>query len=159
MIIKGSLHALRQKNVAETAMAEAVHDIDEEVERLNRIVNEVLDFARPIKFDVSSTDVNELCRRSATASQAAGAGATVSLDLDPAAGAMTTDGERLRIALVNMLVNARHAVQSSVSSHQSSVSSHQSSVSSHQSSVSSQPSVTLRTRANGNGVAVIIADN
>src|SRR4029077_7335514 len=46
MIIKGSLHALRQKDVTETRMHEAVADINEEVERLNRIVNEVLDFAR-----------------------------------------------------------------------------------------------------------------
>src|SRR6185295_3009916 len=138
MIIKGSLHALRQKDVDETAMREAVHDIDEEVERLNRIVNEVLDFARPIKFDVASADINDFCRSSATASQASGAGATVGLDLDPAAGPVTTDAERLRIALVNMLVNARHATQSSVSSPQS--------------------PVMLRTRVNGHGVTISIID-
>src|SRR5262249_14104087 len=42
MIIKGSLHALRQKDLTESRMHEAVSDINEEVERLNRIVNEVL---------------------------------------------------------------------------------------------------------------------
>jgi signal transduction histidine kinase len=110
MIIKGSLHALRQKNVDQTAMREAVHDINEEVERLNRIVNEVLDFARPIRFDVAPADLNALCRDSAAASQAAGPGSPVTLDLDPAASAVATDAERLRIAFVNMLVNARHAV-------------------------------------------------
>jgi two-component system sensor histidine kinase HydH len=133
MIIKGSLHALRQKNLDETAMHEAVHDIDEEVERLNRIVNEVLDFARPIKFDVASADINDVCRGSAAASQAAGAGATMArvlLDLDPAAGPLVTDAERLRIALVNMLVNARHA----------------------------GGDVTLRTRTNGEHVSIVIAD-
>jgi len=152
MIIKGSLHALRQKDVDETAMREAVHDIDEEVERLNRIVNEVLDFARPIKFDVAPADINDLCRSSASASQASGAGAAVALDLDPGAGPVTTDAERLRIALVNMLVNARHAVQSSVVSRQSSVSSQQSLVGSQQSSV------TLRTRVNGHGITISIVD-
>jgi two-component system sensor histidine kinase HydH len=135
MIIKGSLHALRQKNVDQTAMREAVHDINEEVERLNRIVNEVLDFARPIRFDVAPADLNALCRDSAAASQAAGPGVPVVLDLDPAASAVATDAERLRIAFVNMLVNARHAVNG-------------------------QPSpVVLRTRVAGNRVIITIADS
>jgi signal transduction histidine kinase len=138
MIIKGSLHGLRQKHLDDTALHEAVHDINEEVERLNRIVNEVLDFARPIKFDVAPADLNELCRSSAAASQASGAGAAVALDLDPSAGPVATDAERLRIALVNMLVNARHATQSSASGPQS--------------------PVTLRTRVNGHGITISIVD-
>jgi len=35
----------------------------------------------------------------------------VRLDLDPSLGAVTTDSERLRVALVNLIVNARHAVE------------------------------------------------
>jgi signal transduction histidine kinase len=110
MIIKGSLHALRRPDLSREAMREAAADIDEEVERLNRIVNEVLDFARPIRFELAPADLNALCRESAAASVASGPGADVHLDLDPRAAAVTTDAERLRIALVNMLVNARHAV-------------------------------------------------
>ena len=109
MIIKASLHNLRQKDVAVDAVREAVADIDEEVGRLNRIVNEVLDFARPIRFELSPTDVNALCRESAAAAAASGPGAEIALRLDPALPAITTDPERLRIALINMLVNARHA--------------------------------------------------
>jgi signal transduction histidine kinase len=96
-------------------MREAVADIDEEVERLNRIVNEVLDFARPIRFELAPTDLNALCRESATASAASGPGAPVHLDLDPNAARLTTDAERLRIVLVNMLVNARYAVNGAAS--------------------------------------------
>jgi two-component system sensor histidine kinase HydH len=109
MIIKGSLHALRRPDVSVDAMREAVADIDEEVKRLNRIVNEVLDLARPISFELSPVDLNALCRESATAAQASGPGPTVALELDPEAAPLTTDPERLRSALVNMLVNARHA--------------------------------------------------
>src|SRR2546422_1577970 len=76
MIIKASLHALRQPDVTAEAMREVAADIDEEVGRLNRIVNEVLDFARPIRFDLSSVDVNALCRASAAAAQA-GPGAPI----------------------------------------------------------------------------------
>jgi len=110
MIIKASLHTLRQPDLAVETMREATADIDEEVGRLNRIVNEVLDFARPIRFELAPVDLNALCRESATAAQASGPGPIVELDLDPAVAIVTTDPERLRIALVNMLVNARHAV-------------------------------------------------
>ncbi len=92
-------------------MREAAADIDDEVARLNRLVNEVLDFARPIRFELSAVrrqralpGVGERRRI------ASGPGAAIACELDPALGALTTDPERLRIALVNLLVNARHAV-------------------------------------------------
>ena len=85
MIIKASLHTLRQSEGAPSDnVREAISDIDDEVARLNRIVNEVLDFSRPIRFDLAPTDLNALCRESATASEASGPGPTVRLDLDPA---------------------------------------------------------------------------
>ena len=108
MIIKAALHPLRQSG--DTAAREAAADIDGEVARLNRLVNEVLDFARPIRFDLSPVSVNALCRESAEAALASGTGAAIGCDFDPALGTVTTDPERLRIALVNLLVNARHAM-------------------------------------------------
>src|SRR6185503_11027044 len=110
MIIKSSLHVLRRPDAGAEAAREAIADIDEEVVRLNRIVNEVLDFARPIQFELTAADLNALCRESAAAAMASGTGAGITLHLDQAVPEITTDPERLRIALVNMLVNARHAV-------------------------------------------------
>ena len=109
MIIKASLHGLRQPDVSPQALREAIADIDEEVARLNRIVNEVLDFARPIRFELAAVDVNALCRESAAAAMASGPGPEIALQLDPAVRTISADAERLRIALVNILVNARHA--------------------------------------------------
>jgi signal transduction histidine kinase len=113
MIIKSALHTLRQKELSHESLREAVADIDEEVVRLNRIVNEVLDFARPIQFELSSVDLNALCRESASAAMASGPGAAIGLHLDPSLPPVVTDPERLRIALINLLVNARHAVNGS----------------------------------------------
>jgi signal transduction histidine kinase len=110
MIIKSAVHSLRQAGVSPAASSEAITDIDEEVVRLNRIVNEVLDFARPIKFDLSRVDINALCRESAAAALASAQGAVIALNLDPQLSEVTTDPERLRIALVNLLVNARQAI-------------------------------------------------
>jgi signal transduction histidine kinase len=110
MIIKAALHSLRQPEAGSDTVREAAADIDGEVARLNRLVNEVLDFARPIRFELSAVSVNTLCRESASAAIASDPGAQIACQLDPALGALTTDPERLRIALVNLLVNARHAV-------------------------------------------------
>jgi signal transduction histidine kinase len=110
MIIKAALHTLRRPGVSDAAAREAVNDVDGEVARLNRIVNEVLDFARPVSFELAPTDVNALCRDSAAAAQAR-PGVDVHLDLDPTAPIIVTDAERLRVALVNLTENARLAVE------------------------------------------------
>ncbi|MGH9140050.1 MAG: histidine kinase dimerization/phospho-acceptor domain-containing protein, partial [Vicinamibacterales bacterium] len=113
MIIKAALHSLRQPDIGGEAVREAVADIDGEVVRLNRLVNEVLDFARPIRFELSSISLNAVCRESATAALASESGAAIACELDPGLGPVVTDPERLRIALVNLLVNAQHAVNGS----------------------------------------------
>jgi len=110
MIIKAALHTLRHPEIGPAMLREAAADIDGEVARLNRIVNEVLDFARPIRFEFVPVDLNALCRESTAAAQAT-PGVAVQLDLDPSLGVVSTDGERLRVALVNLIVNARHAVE------------------------------------------------
>jgi signal transduction histidine kinase len=134
MIIKASLHALRQPDLDAAALREAAADIDEEVARLNRIVNEVLDFARPIRFDLAPVDLNALCRESATAAKASGPGPEVRLELDDRLQPLTSDAERLRLALVNLLVNARHAMDGT------------------------QSYVTLATRANGTHAQISVID-
>jgi two-component system sensor histidine kinase HydH len=110
MIIKAALHTLRDEEAPSSVVKEAITDIDEEVARLNRIVNDVLDFARPIHFELSPVDVNTLCRESATAAAVSAGGDDIRLDLDPSLRTITTDADRLRMALVNLLVNARHAL-------------------------------------------------
>jgi signal transduction histidine kinase len=112
MIIKAALRSLKRDVVKASELREAVADIDDETTRLNRIVTEVLDFAKPIRFDFAQADINDICRASSTAAWA-GADATggALLDLEPSLPHVVTDAERLRTALVNILANARHAVQ------------------------------------------------
>ncbi len=110
MIIKAALRGLRKEGVAAEDVKTAVADIDEEIARLNRIVTEVLDFARPIRFELAETDLNALCADAARASATEAAALPVTLRLDPVVPAVVTDAERLRLVLVNALTNARHAV-------------------------------------------------
>lgn len=110
MIIKAALRSLRAERATSEDIREAVADIDEETTRLNRIVTEVLDFARPLRFEFADASLNEICRDSAAAAMAGDTTPGIVLALDPAMPLITTDAERLRTALVNVLTNARHAV-------------------------------------------------
>jgi signal transduction histidine kinase len=110
MIIKGSLRALRGEGAAAEAGREAAADIDLQVARLDRIVGDVLDFARPLRVEPAPVDVAALA---ADAARAAGEGTeapAARLVLDPAPGSIVTDGERLRGVLVNLLENAGDSV-------------------------------------------------
>jgi len=110
MIIKASLRSFRRRELSAAEVREAADDIDHEVDRLNRIVGDVLDFARPIELELRPTDVNAVCR-SAVEAVLVGEGSTaLELRLDPELPDVLTDGERLRTALLNILANAREAV-------------------------------------------------
>ncbi len=112
MIIRASLGALRAA-AASDEVREAVADIDEETHRLNRLVTEVLDFAKPVRFDLAEANLNEVCHDSAAAAWAGEVPQGLALDLDPSLPPTLTDAERLRTALINILGNARHAVEAS----------------------------------------------
>ena len=150
MIIKTSLHSLRQPDLSPARLREAIADIDEEIVRLNRIVNEVLDFARPIQFEFAPADVNAVCQESATAASA-GPGAAVVVDLDAAVPRISTDAERLRLALVNLIVNARQAFDG--------VKAGAGGKSAAAPARTNPPIVTVSTRAAGERVVISIADN
>ncbi len=110
MIIKTALRSLKRQDASGPERAEAIADIDEETTRLNRIVSDVLDFARPISFHCQRIDLNALCQTSVDAAWADAANRRVLLNLDATLPLVSTDAERLRTALVNILTNARQAV-------------------------------------------------
>jgi signal transduction histidine kinase len=111
MIIKANLRTLRRDDLQPAQLRQAVADIDEEIARLNRLVTDVLDFARPIKFDVAPIDLNAVCRDAARAAVEGEEQPSVQVTADPALPPVVTDAERMRVALVNVLTNARHAVE------------------------------------------------
>jgi signal transduction histidine kinase len=110
MIIKASLASLRGPRLDAAELRDAVADIEEETNRLNRVVTEVLDFAKPIRFELAQADINAICRQSAEAAWAGQPADDLAIDLDPRVPAMTTDAERLRTALVNLIANAQHSL-------------------------------------------------
>jgi signal transduction histidine kinase len=107
MIVKANLRTLERADASAEDVRECAAEIGSQVTRLNRVVSDVLDFARPVPVAPVPTDVNAVCREAA---EAVGTdGEAVRLVLDPALPAVRTDGERLRAVLVNLLTNAREA--------------------------------------------------
>jgi signal transduction histidine kinase len=150
MIIRTSLRTLRNERTATPEVREAVADIDEETARLNRIVTEVLDFAKPLRFEMAPASLNDVCRASAAAVTAGDTEAGVALELDSRLPVIVTDAERLRTALVNILSNARAAVQSARSVAQAPAGT--------ASAVAAVADVVVRTLAGPRGVAVLVQD-
>lgn len=109
MIIKGALRTLTREGASTVDQQDAAADIDEEISRLNRLVNDVLDFARPIRFECVPTDVNAVCE-DAVKAVAGGAHPVPVLHAAPSLPLLVTDRERVRMVLVNLLTNAQHAV-------------------------------------------------
>ena len=98
MIIKSAVRGLRGHPSPD--VAEAVASIDEEVDRLNRVVTDVLDFARPIRFELAPADLGEICRAAAQAAQAVSEAVEVACRTRPRpAMPIVTDAERLRAVL------------------------------------------------------------
>jgi signal transduction histidine kinase len=109
MIIKGALRSLTRRGAAAEDIRDAATDIDGEIDRLNHLVNDVLDFARPIRFQCGDADLNALCRDAANAI-AAGGQPAVGLSLGSPLPVLVTDRDRLRTVLINLLSNAQDAV-------------------------------------------------
>lgn len=110
MIIKGALRTLAKDGASSADVRDAAKDIDEEIERLNSLVNDVLDVARPIRFDPAPADINRVCRDAVQAAAASRHNAAVRVELAPSLPELVTDSERLRTVLINLLQNADHAI-------------------------------------------------
>jgi signal transduction histidine kinase len=117
MIIRATLTSLRRDHVSAADRLEAAADIDEETTRLNNLVSDVLDFAKPIRFALAAANLNDVCRASATAAWVGHDSSEVQLELDPEMPLAVTDAERMRTALINILTNARHALHAAASAH------------------------------------------
>jgi signal transduction histidine kinase len=151
MIIRATLTSLRREHVTAADRLEAVADIDEETTRLNNLVSDVLDFAKPIRFQLAPANMNDVCRASVTAAWAGQLDSEVELHLDPEMPVAVTDAERLRTALVNILTNARHAVHATADARPG--------VAEHVGvAVASQPGVIVSTRYAAGRVAITVRD-
>jgi len=88
--------------------------IEEEMRRLERLVDDFLSFARPRPLDLQPTGLAELCRGVLTFAEhdAAAAGVRLTLEVEPDVPTIQADGGRLRQVLQNLVRNALEAMPS-----------------------------------------------
>jgi two-component system, NtrC family, sensor histidine kinase HydH len=92
---------------------EAAGVMVQEVDRLNRVITELLEFARPTDLKREPTRVGPLLSRSIQLIQQDAANKNISIDLqvNPDIGSVWIDPDRLAQCLLNLYVNAIQAMQ------------------------------------------------
>ena len=93
---------------------EFLNVIVEEVNRLNKVVSQFLDYARPYRGDPASLDINQVVRKTAQLleGQATEADITLDLQLEEGLPHVNADGEQLRQVFLNLGLNALQAMAS-----------------------------------------------
>lgn len=83
-----------------------------EVDRLNRVISELLEFARPTDIQARSTDINQLLRRSLQLVQQDVAAKQIAIEprLSEELGTVHVDPDRLSQCLLNLYLNAIQAM-------------------------------------------------
>jgi signal transduction histidine kinase len=108
--IKGAVQYLDPGKLPEEDR-EFLEIVIEEVNRLNGVVNQFLDYSRPLKPSMAATDVNEILERTFKLLQAqAPAGVLVDLDLGEGVPPVLCDAEQLKQVFLNLALNAFQAM-------------------------------------------------
>lgn len=115
--IKGAAQLLAEPSPNEVPLdapsREFVGIILEEVDRLDRVVRSVLDYARPTADNPSPVDVNAVVRRTTQILESSSEGDTrIELDLADEIPPALVDAEKLRQVLINLVQNGVQAMDS-----------------------------------------------
>lgn len=110
--IKGAVEIIEDELAADSPRREFARIAKAEVERLNRIVGEFLNFARPKVLEKRETDVNELLRSVCllVAKQAAAQNVEMLDELDENLPLVALDAEQIKQVLLNLTINALQAM-------------------------------------------------
>lgn len=110
--IKGFATYFRERYKDRPGDHETAEVMISEVERLDRVISQLLEFARPSGLNIRPSDVGELIRRSLRLIEgdAKGKGVEVRTEIDPALPPLPMDSDRINQALLNLYINAIQAM-------------------------------------------------
>jgi len=111
--IIGYLDLLEHKQVADEDVRDSLKRIGAEAWRINSIIRELLDFARPSAAVLSPLEVNDVVRSALAdvSHQPDFAGVTITSELAASLPPVQGNAHRLRQALLNLLGNSRDAME------------------------------------------------
>ena len=110
--IKGAVEILEDELAPDSPRREFARIAKTEVERIDKLVQEFFDFARPPKLSKTAVDVNELIRtvESLYESQAAAQKVTIKTELANDLQPIEADAEQIEQVLLNLILNALQAM-------------------------------------------------
>jgi signal transduction histidine kinase len=110
--IQGAVEILRDDYDPQDAKYEFIQILLKETDRLNKIVQEFLGFAKPKEPDLQQADLNEELESVLvlTAQEARKSGIRVDKRLDPSVGKQRLDAGLLKQAFLNLILNALQAM-------------------------------------------------
>jgi len=110
--IKGIASYFKSKFVQDSDDREAADVMINETDRLNRVVSELLEFARPTQLNLKETDINALLKHSVRLVQQESSAMDINIDLNLSGGPLIAqiDPDRFLQCLLNLHLNALQAM-------------------------------------------------
>lgn len=110
--IGGFSQHLRKKFSPDSSEGKAVDVIVREVERLDRVITDLLDFSRPREPKMETLDLNDVVVSTSALveREAAGQGITIVTELDEGGVQVTGDSDSLKQLLLNLFLNSFEAM-------------------------------------------------
>ena len=111
--IQGSLEILRKDYKVEDSKYEFLNILLKEVARLNKVITDFLNYARPALPNLIETDINQLIRETVLilSSQAAKKGVGLKTELDKNLPRIKADPSQLKQAFINLILNSLEAIE------------------------------------------------
>ncbi|MCB9653483.1 MAG: GAF domain-containing protein [Deltaproteobacteria bacterium] len=105
--IKGAAEYLDPKSLANAEESEFLQVIIDETNRLNSVVSQFLDYARPFRAKLEPTELNEVLRKTAKLIEASRSEPIdLILNLDEQLPSMQVDSEQIKQVILNLVLNA-----------------------------------------------------
>ncbi|MFO0728382.1 MAG: ATP-binding protein [Myxococcota bacterium] len=109
--IKGAAEYLAPATRASKDEAELLQVIVDETNRLNSVVSQFLDYARPFRAQFAPSDLNDVMRKTAKLVEAKeGDKAVIELDLAEGIPSAEVDAEKIKQVILNLVLNAIDAM-------------------------------------------------
>ena len=122
--IQGSLEILRKDYKVEDSKYEFLNILLKEVARLNKVITDFLNYARPALPNLIETDINQLISETVLilSPQVAKKGVELKTELDKNLSRIKADPSQLKQAFINLILNSLEAIEGNgqvlISTHQ-----------------------------------------